>query len=75
MFDWVSDTPLTYLEEEKNCEKPVKEFFFRNAAAKTKKQFLRNFWEKLYWEMIFFTVVFSKFWKNRNLEVAIKSAL
>ena len=48
MFDWVSDTPLTYLEEEKNCEKPVKEFFHRNAAAKTKKQFLRNFWEKLY---------------------------
>ena len=48
MFDWVADTPLTYLEEEKNCEKPVKEFFFRNAAAKTKKQFLRNFWEKLY---------------------------
>ena len=37
---------------------------FRNAAAKTKKWFLRNFWQKIYWEMIFFTVAFSKFCKK-----------
>ena len=60
MFDWVLDTPLTCLKKDKNCEKPVKELFL-NAAAKS---FLRNFWEKLYWEMIFFTVIFSKFCKK-----------
>ena len=27
-------------------------------------KFLRNFWENLYWEMIFLTVIFSKFCKK-----------
>ena len=43
MFDWVSDTPLTCLKKDKNCEKPVKELFLV-----TLQQRLRNFWEKLY---------------------------
>ena len=37
MFDWVLDTPLTCLKKDKNYEKPIKELFFRKAAAKTKK--------------------------------------
>ena len=63
MFDWVQDTPLTCLKKDKNW-KTCNGVIFRNAAAKTKKYFLRNFWEKLYREMIFFTVVFSKFCKK-----------
>ena len=27
MFDWVLNTSLTCLKKNKNCEKPVKEFF------------------------------------------------
>ena len=27
MFDWVLDTPLACLKKDKNCEKPIKEFF------------------------------------------------
>ena len=37
MFDWVPDKPLTCFKKDKNCEKPVKELFLRNAAAKTNK--------------------------------------
>ena len=32
--------------------KTFKGVIFRNAAAKTKKLFLTNFWKKLYWEII-----------------------
>ena len=59
MFEWVLDTSLTCLKKDKNCEKHAK-----IVAAKTKKWFLRNFWENLYWKMIFFTVIFSKFCKK-----------
>ena len=37
MFDWVLDTPLTYLKKDKNCEKPVKELFLE-----IRQQGLRN---------------------------------
>ena len=44
-------------EERQKLWKTCKGVIFRNA---TTKSFLRIFWEKLYWEMIFFTVAFSK---------------
>ena len=59
MLDWVLDTSLACLKKDKNSEKPVKELFLE-----TLQQRLRNFWEKLYWEMIIFKVVFSKFCKK-----------
>ena len=61
MFDWVLDTSLTCLKKDKNCKKPI---IFRNAAATTKEWFPRNFWEKLCWEMIFFTVFSASFVRN-----------
>ena len=39
MFDWVSDTPLTYLKKEKNCEKPVKEFFLEMLQQRLRNNF------------------------------------
>ena len=48
-------------KERQKLQKICKGVIFWNAAAKTKKWFLRNFWEKLYWETFFFKVVFSKF--------------
>ena len=59
MLDWVLDTSLACLKKDKNSEKPVKELFLE-----TLQQRPRNFWEKLYWEMIIFKVVFSKFCKK-----------
>ena len=63
MFDWVLDTPLTCLKKDKNCKKPVKELFLETLQQRLRNS-LRNFWEKLYREMIFVTVVFSKFCKK-----------
>ena len=80
MFDSVLNTPLELLtifdvwmgsrypsdmfKERQKLRKTCKWVIFKNVAAKTKKWFLRNFWENLYWEMIFFTVIFSKFCKK-----------
>ena len=63
MFEWVLDTPLMFKERQK-LQKTCKWVIIKSVAAKTKKWFLRNFWENLYWEMIFFTVIFSKFCKK-----------
>ena len=52
------------IEERQKLEKTCKWVIFRKVAANSKKWFLRNFWEKLYWEMVFFTVIFSKFCKK-----------
>ena len=51
-------------KERQKLRKTCKWLIFKNVAVKTKKCFLRNFWENLYWEMIFFTVIFSKFCKK-----------
>ena len=51
-------------KERQKLRKTCKGVIFRNASTKTKKSFLRNFWEKLSWEMIIFKVVFSKFCKK-----------
>ena len=67
--------------KDKNCEKPVKELFFKNNAAKTKTYFLLNFREKLYWEMI---KTLKKNWEKlhlfsasfvKNPEAAISGAI
>ena len=54
MFDWVLDTPLTCLKKDKNCEKPVKDLFFRNAAAKEflRKTLLRNDFVHSYFQQV-----------------------
>ena len=59
-------------ERQKNA-KSFKGLIFRNIEVKTKKWFLRNFWEKRSWKMIFFPVIFSKFCKK--LEVFYKKAV
>ena len=44
----------------------------------SKKLFLRNLWENLYWEMIFFTVIFIKFCKkfrSSNQRYSIEKAV
>ena len=51
-------------KERQKLRKTCKWVIFKNVAAKTKKWFLRNFWENLYWEMIFFRAIFSKFCKK-----------
>ena len=58
MFEWV------LFKERQKLWKTCKLLIFKNVAAKTKKWFLRNFWENLYWEMVFFTVIFSKLCKK-----------
>ena len=47
-------------KERQKLRKTCKVVIFRNAVANTKN----NFWEKLYHEIIFFKVVFSKFSKK-----------
>ena len=45
MFDWVSETPLTCLKKDKNCEKPVKELFLETLQRRLEiisKRFLRK---------------------------------
>ena len=59
MLDWVLHTSLICLKKDKNwktCERVI----LRNAAAKT-EIISKKFPRKLYWEMIFFKVVFGKF--------------
>ena len=48
-----------FKERQNNCKICLKESFQETLHAKTKKWFLRNFWEKLYKEMI----SFSYFWQ------------
>ena len=51
-------------KERQKLQKTCKWVIFKNVAGKTKKLFLRNFGENPYWEMIFLTVIFSKFCKK-----------
>ena len=50
--------------ERQKLRKTFKLVIFKNVGTKIKKWFLWNLWENLYWEMIFFTVNFSKFCKK-----------
>ena len=52
------------VKERQKPWKTCKWVIFKNIAAKTKKWFLRNSLENLYWEIIFFTVIFSRFCKK-----------
>ena len=51
-------------KERQKLRKTCKWVIFKNVAVKTKKSFLRNLWENLHWEMIFFTFIFIKFCKK-----------
>ena len=65
-------------KERQKLPKTCKGVIFRNVAAKTKKHFLRNLWEKLDWEIIFFTVIFSKFceiFRSSHSRCSIKKAV
>ena len=70
---WLSSryTCDMFKERQKLC-KTCKWVIFKNVAAETKKWFLRNFWENLHWGMIFFTVIFSKFFLEIQKEPATR---
>ena len=77
IFFSTKTVPKAYSERSRTSErqrlpKACKGVIFRNFAAKTKKYCLRNFWEKLYWEMIFFTVIFVKFCKKFRTRDVVK---
>ena len=73
MFEWVLDTPLTYMFKEKQkLRKTCKLIIFKNvAAAKTKQWFLRNFWENFYWEIS----KFCKKFRSSHQKCSIKKAV
>ena len=39
MFNWVLDTPVTYLKKDKNCEKPVNKSFLETLQLRLRNDF------------------------------------